>query len=143
MITGAHAILYSKKPEADRAFLRNVLGLPSVDAGGGWLIFGLPPSEVAVHPDENDRHELFLICDDVSAFVGEMTRRGLSCTPIQDLRWGRLTQITLPGGGTLGVYEARHARPPAPKVKSVVLRNAKRKAGKSPSRSARKRMRRR
>src|SRR5262245_64528233 len=101
MITGAHAILYSTKPEADRVCLSNVLGRPSVDAGGGWLIFGLPPSEVAVHPGESDRHELFFICDDVSAFIGEMTRKGLACTPIQDVRWGRLTQVTLPGGGTL------------------------------------------
>src|SRR5262249_12386248 len=136
MITGAHAILYSRKAEADRAFLRDVLGLASVDAGGGWLIFGLPPSEVAVHPDESDRHELFLICDDVSAFVGQMTRKGLACTPIQDLRWGRLTQVTLPGGGTLGVYEARHARPSEPSVKSHVRRRAKSQAGKIQSRAA-------
>src|SRR5262249_38422642 len=120
-------------------FLANSPGLLRAGAGGGWLILGLPPSGVAVPPEEGNRHELFLICDDVSGFVGEMTRQGLSCTPIQDLRWGRLTQITLPGGGTLGVYEARHPRPPAPKVKSVVRQNAKRKAGKSPPRAARKR----
>src|SRR5262245_39414029 len=71
MIHGAHAIIYSKKPEADRAFLRDVLRLPHVDVGGGWLIFGLPPAEVAVHPsDENDEHELFLMCDDIKAFMG-------------------------------------------------------------------------
>jgi hypothetical protein len=143
MITGAHAILYSTKAEADRAFLCDVLGLPSVDAGGGWLIFGLPSSEVAVHPDESARHELFLICDDVNVFVGEMTRQGLACTPIQDLRWGRLTQVTLPGGGALGVYEARHARPPVPTVKRLVRRTAKRKAGKRSPRAARKKTRRR
>ena len=112
MITGAHSIIYSKNPEADRAFLKDVLGLPHVDVGHGWLIFGLPPAEVAVHPSEkNDVHEFYLICADVGAFVARVTARGLGCSPVRDLGWGRLTQVSLPGGGKLGVYEPRHARP--------------------------------
>jgi len=112
MITGAHSIIYSKNPEADRAFLRDVLGLPNVDVGGGRLIFGLPPAEVAVHPsDEDGVHEFFLMCDDVDAFVEEMKGRGIVCGPVQNPRWGMLTEVMLPGGGKLGVYQPRHARP--------------------------------
>ena len=112
MITGAHSIIYSKNPEADRAFLRDVLGLPNVDVGGGWLIFGLPPAEVAVHPsDEDGVREFFLMCDDVDAFVEEMKGRGIACGPVQNPRWGMLTEVMLPGGGKLGVYQPRHARP--------------------------------
>jgi hypothetical protein len=114
MLTGAHSILYSKKPEADRAFLRDVLGLPHVDVGEGWLIFGLPPAEVAVHPSEkNDVHEFYLMCDDVAALAGQLAARGIACAPVRDLGWGVLTQVTLPGGGKLGIYEPRHARPKA------------------------------
>src|SRR5437868_536069 len=106
MITGAHSIIYSTNPEADRAFLRDVLGFPHVDVGGGWLIFGLPPAEVAVHPsDRNDLQELYLMCDDVDAFVVDMRARAVACAPVQHQAWGRLTNITLPGGGKLGVYE--------------------------------------
>jgi hypothetical protein len=112
MLTGAHSIIYSKRPEADRAFLRDVLGLPNVDVGGGWLIFSLPPAELAVHPsDENDVHEFYLMCDDVAAFVAEMKGHGIACAPVQNQAWGLLTQVTLPGGGKLGVYQPRHARP--------------------------------
>ncbi len=115
MIIGAHTILYSKDPDADRAFLRDVLGFPHVDVGGGWLIFALPPSEVAVHPgDAGGRHELYLMCDDVEAFVREMAARNVACGPLTDLRWGLLTELVLPGGGKLGVYQPRHARPPQP-----------------------------
>jgi hypothetical protein len=114
MITGAHSILYSIDPEADRAFLRDVLGLTHVDVGGGWLIFGLPPAEVAVHPsDSNDVHEFYLMCNDVAAFVAKMKTHDIACTPVQDEGWGLLTQLTLPGGGKLGVYQPRHARPEA------------------------------
>ncbi len=114
MITGAHAIISSTDAEADRAFLRDVLGLPHVDAGDGWLIFRLPPAELAVHPaDENDRHELYLMTDDVDGFVAVLRRRRIAVTAISEQRWGRLTQVTLPGGGKLGVYEPRHASPPA------------------------------
>jgi len=114
MIIGAHSIIYSRKPELDRAFLRDVVGLPSVDVGDGWLIFGLPPAEVAVHPSQrNDVHEFFLMCDDIRAFVAATAERGVPCGPIQNMAWGDLTQVTLPGGGKLGVYQPRHARPEA------------------------------
>jgi hypothetical protein len=114
MIVGAHSIVYSKDPEADRNFLRDVLGLPHVDAGHGWLIFGLPPAEVAVHPsDKNDVHEFYLLCDSITAFLAQMHERGVQCSEVQDQRWGLLTQVSLPGGGKLGVYEAKHARPSA------------------------------
>ena len=112
MIIGAHSIIYSAKPEADRAFFRDVLKFPSADAGQGWLIFGLPDSEVAVHPgEENDVHEFYLMCDDVDAFIKEMQSHNVTCSEVHAMPWGSLTQITLPGGGKLGVYQPRHARP--------------------------------
>lgn len=112
MIVGAHSIIYSRNPEADRAFLRDMLGLPHVDVGEGWLIFGLPPSEVAVHPsEENGVHEFFFMCEDVGAFVERMSGQGIACGPVQQMGWGMLTRVTLPGGGELGVYQPRHARP--------------------------------
>lgn len=118
MIIGAHSIVYSKSPAADRTFLRDVLRFPHVDAGEGWLIFGLPPAELAVHPaEENDVHEFYLMCDDVKAFVADMKKRKVACGPVQSLGWGLLTQVRLPGGGHLGVYQPRHARPkPMPAV---------------------------
>jgi hypothetical protein len=115
VITGAHSIIYSTNPEADRTFLRDVLELTHVDVGHGWLIFGLPPSEVAIHPaekaDSNGVHELYLMCDDIEAFVTAMKAHGIACGQVKDQGWGLLTQLTLPGGGTLGVYQPRHARP--------------------------------
>ena len=112
MIIGAHSVIYSKSPEADRAFLRDVLGFPHVDVGGGWLIFGLPPAEVAVHPSEkNDVHEFFLMCDDIHAFIAEMKNRNVACGELHLQPWGMLTQVMLPGGGKLGVYQPRHPRP--------------------------------
>jgi hypothetical protein len=112
MITGAHSIIYSTNPEADRAFLRDVLKLTHVDVGHGWLIFGLPPAEVAVHPsDENGVHEFYLMCDDLDTFIAELTKHDIACDPVQDLRYGLVTQLVLPGGGKLGVYQPRHARP--------------------------------
>jgi hypothetical protein len=111
MIIGAHSVVSSTNPEADCAFLRDVLKLTNVD-DGGYLIFGLPPAEVSVHPsDKNDVHELHLMCDDVKAFIADMESHGIVCTPVQDQGWGLLTQLALPGGGKLGVYEPRHARP--------------------------------
>jgi hypothetical protein len=131
MINGAHAILYSTDAEADRAFLGDVLGLPSVDVGQGWLIFGLPPAEVAVHPGErNDVHELYFMCDDVGRFVKGLEKRGVTCGPVLDRGWGLLTQVQLPGGGTLGVYQPRHARPApmgAARRKTVVRRKTAKK----------------
>lgn len=112
MITGAHFVIYSSDSEKDRDFFRDVLKLTSVDVGGGWLIFGLPPSEVAVHPSsENVSPEFFLMCDDIGKFTQEMAKSKIHCGPIQDQRWGLLSQLTLPGGGKLGVYQPRHARP--------------------------------
>ena len=126
MIIGAHSILYSRDGDADRAFLRDVLELPHVDVGGNWLIFGLPPAEVAVHPGEkNDVHELYLMCDDVEGFIAEMKGRGVACGPVHEQGWGRLTQVTLPGGGKLGVYQPRHARPRAMLAKPAAKRAAK------------------
>lgn len=113
-INGAHVIVFSKDPDADRKFFRNVIGAPHVDVGGGWLIFGLPPAEVAVHPsDGGGAHELYLMCDDVEAFVADMKKRAVVCGPVADRGWGLLTEVTLPGGGKIGVYEPRHARPKA------------------------------
>jgi hypothetical protein len=114
MIIGAHSIIYSTDPEADRAFFRDVLKLTNVDVGHGWLIFGLPPAEVAVHPSEkNDVHEFYLMCNDVEGFVNEMKQHQVACEPVQDQGYGLLTQVTLPGGGKLGVYQPRYARPEA------------------------------
>jgi hypothetical protein len=111
MIIGAHSVVSSTNPEADCAFLRDVLGLTNVD-DGGYLIFGLPPAEVSVHAsNQNDVHEFYLMCDDVKAFITEMERRRIVCDPVQDQGWGLVTRLTLPGGGKLGVYEPRHARP--------------------------------
>ena len=135
MITGAHSILYSKDPRADRAFLKDVLGLPHVDVGDGWLIFGLPPAELAVHPSEkNDVHELYLMCDDVLAFLAAVERRGLRCSPVESMGWGQLTHVSLPGGGRLGVYQPRHARPkPAAASRTKPARRAPaRKKGSKP-----------
>jgi hypothetical protein len=139
MITGAHSIIYSKNPEADRGFLKDVLGLPHVDVGHGWLIFGLPPAEVAVHPSEkNDVHEFYLICADVDAFVTGVTARGLSCSPVRDMGWGRLTQVSLPGGGKLGVYEPRHARPRPVRAARSKKKPARRPAARRKARPRRK-----
>src|SRR5579864_7752211 len=112
MIHGAHVILYSKDAEADRAFFRDILEYPSVDAGHGWLIFALPPAEVAIHPsDENDVHELYLMCDDVAALVASMKAKGVACSPVEEQRWGSITRVVLPGGGRLGVYQPKHPSP--------------------------------
>ena len=112
VISGAHVILYSTDAEADRAFFRDVLEWPSVDAGAGWLIFRLPPAEVAVHPtDGPESHEVFLMCDDVEDTVARLAARGVDVTePVTDAGWGLLTRLRLPGGGTVGLYQPRHPR---------------------------------
>ena len=125
MIIGAHSIIYSKDSDADRAFLRDVLGLPHVDAGGGWLIFGLPPAEVAIHPSgENDVHELYLMTDDVEELVASLKARGIETVPVSRQSWGMLTRVTLPGGGKLGIYQPLHRSPPAPVPRAVPKRKA-------------------
>jgi hypothetical protein len=135
MIIGAHSIIYSKKPEEDRAFFRDVLALTNVDVGGGWLIFGLPPAEVAVHPsDQNDVHEFYLMCEDLEAFVAQMKRHHIVCGPMQNQGWGLLTQLTLPGGGKLGIYQPRHARPKAMAGTKPAKKPARRKAKRSANR---------
>jgi hypothetical protein len=112
MLTGLHTILYSSNPEADRDFFMNVLHLTIVDVGHGWLIFGLPPSEIAVHPSETGgQSELYLLCDNIRHFIDEMAEAKISCDPVQTQLWGYLTYLTLPSGGKLGVYEPLHPRP--------------------------------
>jgi catechol 2,3-dioxygenase-like lactoylglutathione lyase family enzyme len=109
MIFGAHVIVYSRDAAADRAFIKDVLGFSSVDAGQGWLIFALPPAEVAVHPDEaGDRHELFLMCDDLGAEMQALAKKGVRFSEVQEARWGSITHIRLPGGGELGLYQPKH-----------------------------------
>jgi hypothetical protein len=110
MINGAHVIVYSADADADRAFIRDKLGFAGVDGGGGWLIFKLPPAEVAVHPvDGPPSHELYLMCDDVTAQVAALEAEGVEITrPVTDQGWGLLTAIRLPGGGELPLYQPRH-----------------------------------
>jgi catechol 2,3-dioxygenase-like lactoylglutathione lyase family enzyme len=109
MIFGAHVIVFSKDAAADRAFLRDVLGFSSVDAGHGWLIFALPPAEVAVHPDaENGRHELYFMCDDLEAEISALENKGVRCSEVQNERWGSITRIRLPGGSEVGLYHPKH-----------------------------------
>jgi hypothetical protein len=112
VITGAHVIIYSKDADADRAFIKDVLGFPHVDVGHGWLIFALPPAEVAVHPGKKkDVHEFYLMCDDVRGLVRDLAKQKVRCSAIHEERWGSITQVTLPGGGKLGVYQPKHASP--------------------------------
>ena len=109
MISGAHVIVYSKDADADRVFFRDVLRFPSVDAGHGWLIFALPPAEAAFHPaDENGRHELYLMCDDVKAEMASLKEKGVVCSEVHEERWGSITTISLPGGGEVGLYQPKH-----------------------------------
>lgn len=109
MITGAHMIVYSTDAEADRTFLRDILGLPWVDAGHGWLIFALPPAELACHPaPQNGNHEIYLMCDDIAGTIQSLKARHVECAPPADLAWGSLTHVPLPGGGRLGLYQPKH-----------------------------------
>ncbi len=109
MITGAHIILYSKDADADRAFFGDVLGFDSVDAGNGWLIFALPPAELALHPhNENDKHELYLMCKDINAESASLKSKGVECSEVKDEPWGAIMYITLPGGGKVGIYQPKH-----------------------------------
>ncbi len=110
MINGAHVVVYSADADADRDFFRDVLGFAHVDAGGGWLIFKLPPAEMALHPTEGDpSHEMFLMCDDVEATMAELAAAGVECTrPVSEERWGLVTSFRLPGGGRVGLYQPLH-----------------------------------
>ncbi len=113
MITGVHAIVFSEDAEAARRFFGEVLGFDSVDAGGGWLIFALPPAELAAHPSEGgSRHELYLMCDDIAATMDELQEKGVEISrPVSDQGWGIVTSIRIPGGGEIGLYEPRHPSP--------------------------------
>jgi predicted enzyme related to lactoylglutathione lyase len=110
LISGVHALIYSHDAAADRAFFRDVVGLDSIDSGGGWLIFALPPTELAIHPtEEADDHELYLLCEDIEATAKELERRKVPISrPFAEERWGRVTRITLPGGGQIGLYQPKH-----------------------------------
>jgi hypothetical protein len=109
MIFGGHVIVYSRDATADRAFFRDVLGLASVDAGHGWLIFALPPAEVAVHPaEENHRHELYFMCSDLQTEISALAEKGVRCSDVEEARWGSVVKIQLPGGGHVGLYQPKH-----------------------------------
>ncbi len=111
MITGVHALIYTRDADADRAFFKDVLGFDAIDSGGGWLIFALPPAELGIHPAEhNDRHQLYLLCDDIEATARHLEGKGVNLTrPFQEEDWGRVSMIRLPGGGELGIYQSKHA----------------------------------
>jgi catechol 2,3-dioxygenase-like lactoylglutathione lyase family enzyme len=109
MIFGAHVVVYSTDAEADRAFFRDLLGFPSVDAGHGWLIFAMPPAEVAVHPAEvSGRHDLFLMCEDLHSEIAMLGKKGVTCSQVEEARWGSITRFRLPGGSEVGLYQPKH-----------------------------------
>jgi hypothetical protein len=138
MIHGAHVMLQSKDPDADLAFLRDVLGQPNeVDAGGGFLIYALPPAELAVHEaDDNDVHRLYLMCDDIEGFVGAMALKGVPVSTVHRQMWGLLVDVTMPSGGKLGVYEPKHASPKHEAPAKATAKTAK--AGRPTAKAARK-----
>jgi catechol 2,3-dioxygenase-like lactoylglutathione lyase family enzyme len=112
MINAAHVVIFSKNAEADRAFFRDVLKFPAVDAGHGWLIFAMPPAEAAFHDSEiNDKHELYFMCDDIAATLKELKAKSVEVSAIHEERWGKVAAFTLPGGGKIGVYEPKHPSP--------------------------------
>ena len=109
MLTGAHIVVYSKNADADRAFFKDVLGFPSVDAGHGWLIFAVPAAEVALHPDnENNKHEMYFTCDDIKTQIANLRKKHVELGDAFEERWGTRTTISLPGGGTIGLYQPKH-----------------------------------
>jgi len=111
MISGAHVMIFTRDEAADRAFFRDVIGIPCIDSGGGWLIFKLPPAELGIHGGErNDFHQLYLMCDDLDAVIARLAGAGVTCSEPFGARWGRATGIPLPGGGKIGIYEPGHAR---------------------------------
>jgi catechol 2,3-dioxygenase-like lactoylglutathione lyase family enzyme len=113
-ITGVHAVLHTRDAAADRAWLTDVLGLESVDAGGGWLVFALPPAELAAHPASTGHGgvDLYLMCDELDATMRELRDKGVAFDgSVTDQRWGRVTHVVLPSGARLGLYEPRHASP--------------------------------
>lgn len=139
MIIGAHFMLQSTNDKADMAFLTDVLRLQSINAGGGYMIYGIPPAEMSIHgSDRNDGHQLYLMCDDIAAFTGEMTRHHVAfSTPVRQ-SWGTATEITLPGGGKLGVYQPRHERPEPVGLKPAAQEKTDRRAKKTAKSAAKK-----
>ncbi len=115
MLIGTHTVIYTKDAEADRKFLQEVLKLSVIDAGGGYLIFGLPPGEASLHEGDSDKphHELYFLCENIESFIAEMAKYDVKCSSVQDTGWGLLTELTLPSEGRLYVYQPRHARPAA------------------------------
>jgi catechol 2,3-dioxygenase-like lactoylglutathione lyase family enzyme len=127
LINGAHIVIYTEDAEADRAFFRDVLKFPFVDAGHGWLIFAMPPLEAAFHESENndsknhdsknhdsesnDRHELYLMCDDIAATLNDLKSKNMKVSDVSEQRWGKLATFTLPGGGKIGIYQPKHPTP--------------------------------
>jgi hypothetical protein len=112
LINGAHTVIYSRDPEADRSFFRDVLKFSSVDAGHGWLIFAMPPLEAAFHDSEkNDHHELYFMCDDIAATLKDLKSKNVKVSEINEQRWGKLATFALPGGGKIGVYQPKHPSP--------------------------------
>ena len=113
MITGAHVILFVPDADATRAFLRDVLGLPAIDAGGGWLIFALPPAELAAHPTAGDiKHELYLMCDDLQSTIADLRGKGVRFVDEpSEHDWGSVVTLEVPGGGTLALYQPKHPSP--------------------------------
>jgi catechol 2,3-dioxygenase-like lactoylglutathione lyase family enzyme len=118
-INGAHVLLYSDNPEADRAFFRDILGFRAVDAGGGWLIFALPPAEAGIHPSDGERGQvhggrqllssvLYLMCDDLPALMKSLKAKNVTCSPVEQEEWGIKTTIQLPSGGEIGLYQPTH-----------------------------------
>jgi hypothetical protein len=117
MISGIHVLFYSADPDADRAFFRDVLNFPAVDIGRGWLLFGLPPAEAAVHPVDQGAEstkgrqvttQIYLMCDDVRGVMTTLASRGISCSTVHEKRWGLRTSLTLPSGAELGLYQPTH-----------------------------------
>jgi catechol 2,3-dioxygenase-like lactoylglutathione lyase family enzyme len=144
MINGTHALIYAKDAERARAFFRDVLGLDSVDAGQGWLIFALPPAEVGIHPimeGDDESHELYFMCDDVKKTVAELEKKGVQCAPIQEAGWGLLTSFEVPGAKPMGLYEPRHplAHGKARPAKKAARKPARKAAAKPAKRASKKR----
>jgi predicted enzyme related to lactoylglutathione lyase len=140
MITGTHALIHSDHAEEIRAFFRDVLKFPAVDAGHGRLIFSLPPAEIGMHPAEKGSHyELYLMCDDINSTVADLEKRGVKfSSPITDARFGFVTSLTLPGGAELGLYQPKHPlAPPWPKAKRTQRRPTAKRSKSKPRRKRR------
>lgn len=108
MKLGLHGLFYTTEPEQARAFLRDMLGLPAYDSGGGWLIFDFESADAGCHPSDRPYHALSFSCEDIDAAVAELTERGVQLEPIRAEEWGRVTSFELPGGGPVQLYQATY-----------------------------------